>query len=239
MNLDDLKKPFAPEKISWRIGATNKEKTKGLALAYIDARDVMERLDEVCGMDGWQTRHHDVGGGKLACEIGILTTPDDDSVVAHEWIWKSDGAGSTDVEADKGAFSDSLKRAAVQWGVGRYLYSLKSPWVALMPKGRSYVISDSEYPKLNALLGEEEVKKPWTGPLKVTELKKQMRDFSADLQAVEDYDALVLLLNSTMEIQEQCRLDINDWWVAAESVIKRRQEELAATSDEQNILGAG
>ncbi len=237
MNLDDLKKPFEAEKISWRIGATNKEKTKGLALAYIDARDVMERLDEVCGPEGWQTRHHDVGGGKLACEVGInLSLPDEEG----RWIWKSDGAGSTDVEADKGAFSDSLKRAAVQWGVGRYLYSLKSPWVALMPKGRSFVISDSEYSKLNALLGQQpDPERPWVGPLKVTKLKEHMRAFSADLKAVEDYDALVALLNSTMQLQEQCRVDLNAWWLGAEIAINTRQEELAGTADENRITGAG
>ncbi len=238
MNLDDLKKPFPPEKISWRLGATNKDKTKGMALAYIDARDVMERLDEVCGPGGWQTQHHDVGGGKLACAIGILV-PDPKQLDAM-WIWKSDGAGATDVEADKGAFSDSLKRAAVQWGIGRYLYNLDSPWVALMPRGKSYVISDSEYPKLNALLGKKpDAKKPWVGPLNLTDLKKEMRDFSTDLQSVEDYDALVVLLNTTMALQEQCRLDLNDWWLGAEAAIEKRQEELAGTADEHRVMEAG
>jgi hypothetical protein len=45
------------------------------------------------------------------------------------WVRKSDGAGETQVEGEKGAISDALKRAAVKWGIGRYLYDLDSPWV--------------------------------------------------------------------------------------------------------------
>lgn len=52
MNLDDLRKPFDPASISWRVGSTTKDKTKGMALAYIDARDVQDRLDAVCGVGG-------------------------------------------------------------------------------------------------------------------------------------------------------------------------------------------
>jgi hypothetical protein len=67
------------------------------------------------------------------------------------WIWKSDGAGATDVEGEKGMLSDALKRAAVRWGVGRYLYDLKSPWVAIEPMGRSYKIAESEKKKLDEI----------------------------------------------------------------------------------------
>ncbi|MFD1104199.1 Rad52/Rad22 family DNA repair protein, partial [Sphingobium olei] len=45
-----------------------------------------------------------------------------------EWISKSDGAGDTDVEGQKGAVSDAFKRAAVKWGVGRYLYDMDAVW---------------------------------------------------------------------------------------------------------------
>lgn len=124
MNYDDLKKPFAKDKISWRVGSTTKDKSRGLALAYIDARDVMERLDEVCGPDGWQCRYPWSDGKRVCCEVGLQ--------VGGEWLWKSDGAGSTDYEADKGAFSDAFKRAAVRWGIGRYLYDLKDTWVDLV-----------------------------------------------------------------------------------------------------------
>lgn len=117
-----LAAPFSPAVVSWRVGSMNKEKTRGMALAYIDARDVMERLDTVCGVAGWQCRYSHANG-KTVCDIGIRC--------GDEWIWKADGAGDSDIEAEKGALSDAFKRAAVRWGIGRYLYDLPSPWVEL------------------------------------------------------------------------------------------------------------
>lgn len=138
-----LSAPFPPETISWRVGSTMQDKSKGMALAYIDARDVQDRLNAVCG-DLWQVRTPWSSGNKLACEIGIK--------IGDEWIWRGDGAGESDVEAEKGAFSDAFKRAAVRWGVGRYLYDIESPWVALKQHGKSYAIADSEIPKLQQIL---------------------------------------------------------------------------------------
>src|SRR6185437_12231004 len=119
--LAQLSAPFPPERISWRVGSTTQDKARGMALAYIDARDVQDRLDEVCGAM-WQVRTPWSAGERIACEIGIK--------IGDEWVWRGDGAGATDVEADKGAFSDAFKRAAVRWGIGRYLYDLESSWVA-------------------------------------------------------------------------------------------------------------
>lgn len=141
--LTGLFAPFPPSQVSWRIGATTQDKTKGIALAYIDARDVMDRLDAVCGPHGWQCDYPHANG-KTVCRIGIK--------VGDEWIWKADGAGDSDVEAEKGALSDAFKRAAVRWGIGRYLYDLGETWVAIEPKGRSSVIVKSEYAKLEARL---------------------------------------------------------------------------------------
>ena len=146
MNLADLYAPFPPDLVSWRVGSMNKDKSKGMALAYIDARDVMRRLDDVCGPGGWQARYPHANG-KTICEIGIK--------VDGEWIWKANGAGDTDIEAEKGAISDAFKRAAVMWGVGRYLYDLPSPWVAV---NQFKQIEESEHAKLRALLVRENSK---------------------------------------------------------------------------------
>jgi len=139
-----LAAPFPPDRVSWRVGSTNGDKTKGMALAYIDARDVMQRLDEVCTPAGWERRHPHVGG-TTTCEIAIW-------IEGRGWVVKSDGAGDTAVEAEKGSLSDSFKRSAVNWGIGRYLYDLKSPWVELETRGRSQIIKPTELPKLTALL---------------------------------------------------------------------------------------
>lgn len=134
-----LAAPFRGTQISWRVGATTSDKKKGLPLAYIDARDVMERLDEVCGPQNWQAKYSHADK-RVICEISIR--------IGDEWVTKANGAGDTDVEADKGAISDAFKRAAVLWGIGRYLYGLKSGWVAIEPKGRSHVITSAAMKKL-------------------------------------------------------------------------------------------
>ena len=138
---DELCRPFAAEEIDWRIGSTNQDKSKGMALAYMDARAVMDRLDGVCGPDGWQCNYL-VAGPLAVCNIGVR-------MPGGEWIWKADGAGATDVEGEKGMLSDALKRAAVRWGVGRYLYEMKSPWVAIEARGKSYFIPEAERKKLD------------------------------------------------------------------------------------------
>ncbi|MEE8207859.1 MAG: Rad52/Rad22 family DNA repair protein [Nitrosomonadaceae bacterium] len=130
MNIEnELKKPFPERCIHWRVGATTSSKDKGIALAYIDARDVMERLDFVFGVGGWQCRYPFAG----CCEIGAK--------IDGEWVWKSNGAGVTDYEAEKGQYSDAFKRAGVMWGVGQYLYGLPNEWVTIKPQGKSFVIA--------------------------------------------------------------------------------------------------
>lgn len=121
MNLLDLAKEFDQSRIHWRAQTLTRSGDKALALAYLDARDVMDRLDEVCTPAGWQCKHEETPQGRILTSIGIKC---DD-----EWVWKSDGAGKTAVEGEKGGISDGLKRAAVNWGVGRYLYRMDAVWV--------------------------------------------------------------------------------------------------------------
>jgi len=148
----ELRKPFPRELISWRVGATNKNKnggkaTKGIALAYIDARDVMQRLDDVVGPQNWQALHPHANG-KTSCKVGIRNgsvTINGSEIKAEEWVWKENGAGDSAMDAEKGAFSDSFKRAAVLWGVGRYLYDVPNIWVDLDEWGQ---IKDKNDPRL-------------------------------------------------------------------------------------------
>jgi hypothetical protein len=116
-----LIRPFEVTKLSWRVGATNKDKTSAIALAYIDARDVMQRLDDVFGMN-WQCKYSHAEN-KTICEISVL--------IEGQWITRAGGAGDTDIEAEKGAISDAFKRAAVLFGIGRYLYNLPNKWVPI------------------------------------------------------------------------------------------------------------
>lgn len=135
-----LKAPFDPDTIKWRVGNMTKDKSKGLPLAYIDARQVQDRLDEVVGPLNWESSYHETASGRVICSLGIRDE--------GYFVCKSDGAGSTDYEAEKGGISDAFKRAAVAWGVGRYLYSIKAPWVNL-DNGR---IAADELGRLHNLL---------------------------------------------------------------------------------------
>lgn len=134
-----LLKPFPAEAIDWRVGATNADKSKGIALAYLQARPVMDRLDEVVGQENWQDAYTPIHGASgLAGFICGLSLK-----ISGEWVTKTDGSDTSDVEPIKGGFSDSFKRAAVKWGVGRYLYDLPTIWEALEPKGKSYVLKST------------------------------------------------------------------------------------------------
>jgi len=87
-----------------------------MCVAYVDARQVMDKLDEIIGPGGWQTKYYTVKES-LFCSIGIK--------IGEEWIWKSDIGTPSMTEKAKGEASDAFKRAAVKWGVGRFLYSLE------------------------------------------------------------------------------------------------------------------
>lgn len=120
-DLSKLSAHFPAEAVHWRAqSVTEKNGGAALALAYIDARDVMDRLDAAVGPANWQDIYQETAKGRLICTLSIR--------IGGEWIGKSDGAGNTDVEGEKGAISDALKRAAVKWGIGRYLYDLKNVW---------------------------------------------------------------------------------------------------------------
>lgn len=122
MNIKDLKKPFPVSALKWRIGNKNKENTKANMLVYVDARMIQDRLDEIVGPENWQFETRSMNSmdkrGTTWTIVGRLGIRIND-----QWIWKEDGAENSDIEAAKGGISDALKRAAVQWGIGRYLYN--------------------------------------------------------------------------------------------------------------------
>jgi len=113
MKLEELKKeiPF-----KWRVQSANQYGAS--CVAYIDARQVQDLLDEVCGAENWQCKYEE-HKGNLFCSIGIIQEDVD------VWVWKSDCGTESNVEKQKGEASDAFKRAAVMWGIGRFLYSKK------------------------------------------------------------------------------------------------------------------
>ncbi len=114
-----LQEPFDAKDIEWRIqqaGVTN-GKPWVMAIPYITSRAVQTRLDDVFGPFGWGNEFKPTPDGK-GWLCGISIHMEDKTVI------KWDGSEHTGIEPLKGALSGSEKRAAVQWGIGRYLYRL-------------------------------------------------------------------------------------------------------------------
>ena len=145
---EELARPFAPEDLEWRIQVTSKDKTSGLAIPYVTNRAIQDRLDEVVGPENWYNDYRPWhGNGKKDAQICGISI----YFEGKGFITKWDGAEDSDIEPIKGGLSDSMKRSAVQWGIGRVLYKMTKPlWVKIEQKGNSYVICDTERPKLNA-----------------------------------------------------------------------------------------
>ena len=125
-----LRAPFPPEVVKWRPGTKTKDGTKALALAYVDARDVMERLDDAVGPQGWSDRYKvvDEANGVVECTLAVQYP--DLRAVSKSDVGYPNG-GMDDDEPFKGAYSDAFKRAAVKYGIGRDLYDTPKFWIAL------------------------------------------------------------------------------------------------------------
>ncbi|MBN1936696.1 MAG: SWIM zinc finger family protein [Anaerolineae bacterium] len=141
-NWDEIKRqlaaPFHSYYIGWKAQATNKDKTRAMAVAYIDARTVMDRLDQVVGPGNWSDGYRLISAGSnsqtqrvcassrefaVECTLTLFGVPKSDVGIAEE---EDDGSTAS---VSKSAYSDALKRAAVKWGIGRYLYRLSKQWV--------------------------------------------------------------------------------------------------------------
>lgn len=125
IDLKRLAEPFRSEEYEWRLQTCGEKNGKfwALALCYVTNRGVMNRLDDVCG-SGWQNQYKEGPSGEgIMCGISIYDKE------LGEWITRWDGAENTKIDAIKGGFSGSMKRAAVQWGIGRLLYDLSETFV--------------------------------------------------------------------------------------------------------------
>ncbi len=121
MNVSELLRPFEHDAHKWRVMNVTKKGDKASCAFYIDARDVMDRLDAVVGAENWSDKYTTlaIGENRWAIECTITIAG----------VSKSDvGEG----DAPKDAYSDALKRAAVKWGIGRYLYGMDNgTWFAV------------------------------------------------------------------------------------------------------------
>lgn len=141
-----LAQPFAIEDLEWRLQRTIEESMAGLAVPYVTNRAIQGRLDEVMGIENWRNEYLSWHGAdqrnSQLCGISLYFE-------GKGWVTKWDGAENSDIEPVKGGLSDSMKRAAVQWGIGRILYNMEPVWVDIEKKGKSFFIKKAAYAKLN------------------------------------------------------------------------------------------
>jgi hypothetical protein len=122
--MEALAAPFEASEVKFRPGPKSGDKKRVLAFAYVGARAVMHRLDEVLGVAGWQDDYELLPDGCMLCRLRVR--------VAGEWLLKADvGGPSKQKEAGdrcKAAVSGALKRAALKYGLARYLADLPPQW---------------------------------------------------------------------------------------------------------------
>lgn len=121
--------------IEVRVG--NVSKNSYTLLLYKNARADMNILDECVGAENWQRDHKEIKGN-LYCGVGINCAFNEfEDVLDYNgnvmgkktiktidrWIWKWDCGTESNTEKEKGEASDSFKRACVNWGIGRELYT--------------------------------------------------------------------------------------------------------------------
>ena len=173
--MDRLKEPFSIKDIEWKPGKTGLKDGKpwAMVLAYITARAIQERLDEVFGILGWQDEYTESESG-IFCR---LTVWDGEH---KEWITKSNGAPKTEFEAFKGGISNSLKRTAASGlGIGRYLYSLPTAWAefkgdgiySVKIDGQKYKWTPPELPDGALPKKQSKDKKPLANEVQINKLK--------------------------------------------------------------------
>ena len=126
IDLEKLSLPFAADDVEWRISraGTGDQGIWCRVLCYINARAIQKRLDEVCGVAGWQLTEPRMFTHSNTSAMGVGIS----ILIDGQWVTKWDVSELTDSNENippfKGGFSGAMKRAGAQWGIGRYLYLL-------------------------------------------------------------------------------------------------------------------
>lgn len=168
-----LAAPFAPTEVKFKPQSV--KGNRALALAYVDARLVQDRLDSVLGVEGWQDEYQLLPDGSVMCKLTLH--------LGDRWITKMD-VGSPSEQPDggdrlKAAFSDALKRAAVKFGIGRYLYRLPATWTDYDPVKKQF----TQLPQLTgfALPKPQREKSAANLPATGEELHRRLLDYDGKL----------------------------------------------------------
>lgn len=196
-----LSEPFDSSEV--RFKAQSVKNNRALAVAYIDARLVQERLDKVIGVGAWTTEYVVLSDKSVECRLSLW--------IDDRWVVKAD-VGSASEQPDAGdrmkaAYSDALKRAAVQFGVGRYLYRLPAQWVDYDPIRKRFTRS----PFIPA-------------PVRPTPVKYQVAGAPAAMDAAPGRPSAVFTMLAELLNQAADQAELADAW----KVINQNKAKLTA-----------
>ena len=253
-----LAAPLPLDAIEWKIVTTGVKKQRGndgqqepwaKVLAYMTARAVQDRLDEVCGPANWQVKYEQVGG-LMQCGIGIRA--------GDEWIWKWDGAGLMkasaghldESDAGKADFSMAQKRAAVQWGIGRYLYALDEAWANIHPRGALFGKTSQKQGSIPFRWDPPELPK-WAQPgasappppaarppVRTQPEEEEIENVDTETGEIVEDEDLALIKARTLELINKVRADQNAMKLMKPGVLTKA-ENLLGGADMTRIRKAG
>jgi hypothetical protein len=115
-DLKVLKAPFSKERLGVKIQNFNKDRSRAMLVLYLQHTDVQDRLEEVDPAWTTEVLKEERIGDSVYVRIRLTVKG-----VSRENV----GEGND----PKGAYSDALKRCAMLFGVGRYLYDSDTIWV--------------------------------------------------------------------------------------------------------------
>ena len=133
-----LTAPILPNEIEWRVQSVTST-GKMIVVPYINNRCVMQRFDAAFGATNWTSEFREIGNGFI-CRLTVY--------MDGQTIFREDGASKTNIEPEKGGISDAMKRAAVQFGLGRCLYDYPKVFIECNDK----YIPDWAHDKLTKLV---------------------------------------------------------------------------------------
>lgn len=221
-------------------------------LTYVDSRHYMDRLDEVFGPNNWSSEFTP-GNNGVICRLSFKWA---DGTICY----KSDGAGETQVEGEKGQQTDAFKRACVMVGLGRYMYGLKMDpapckgyvYAPDVLKGlykklgeRLAVLANGEQPPEDRQepAGEQEATAATNAPVHaLTPTAGHKANPASYLKACADYfnaqpgikeleDAIGKMCKSTIY---QAGLEKPEWLNRFKAVLKNKLEEISRYLEEKD-----
>jgi hypothetical protein len=176
-----LSAPFDDTEVKFKPQAV--KGNRALALAYVDVRAIMDRLDNVLGVENWQDQYQLLPDNSVMCRLRLR--------IGERWITKTDVGGPSEQpdggDRLKAAFSDALKRAAVKFGIGRYLYRLPQQWADYNPQKRQFSapprLPDWAVARVAKRAARPVAEKKAGLPANGTELHRRLREADSDLAA--------------------------------------------------------